>query len=181
MSKRAFQNYPRNPRDLYKTPEHAVLPLVPHLSGVDSFDEPCAADGGLVRHIQKHTGLICNRASDIEPQAPGIKKQDLFKISKTKSKIFISNTRWPMPHQKGEPAISMILHLSNIAPAWLIYSADMAHNVYFAEKLAQRCVKIVAAGRVSWMHNGDGGFDNAAWYLFDKTHDQGIAFVERAA
>lgn len=59
MGKRS--DFERNPRDYYQTPYEAVIPLLPHLVAphsargyVANFVEPCAGDGRLVRHLEKH-------------------------------------------------------------------------------------------------------------------------------
>lgn len=80
MSKR--RKFERNPRDYYPTPYEAVPALIPHLIApytarghVANFAEPCAGDGRLIRHLEKH-GHKCVYACDIEPQAPDIETQD---------------------------------------------------------------------------------------------------------
>ncbi len=165
MGKRT--SFPRRERDFYSTPESAVLPLVPHLTVGQTFEEPCAGNGRLMNALICH-GLVCIGASDIEPEGPGIEAKDLFARKETRADLFITNTPWPHPGGKGDPAVSMGLHLSGIAPTWMLLPADFMHNVYFS-RVAERCAKIVAVGRVSWMDNGVSGFDNCAWYFF-TTH-----------
>lgn len=160
MTKRASGKYPRNPRDSYATPYEAVGPLLAHLTEETWFDEPCQGDGHLVTHLKKHGHVIVN-ATDIQDG------YDALEIERCDGSMFITNPPWPHPGKRGEPTLSIALHLSSIAPTWLLLSADFAHNGYFA-KIAERCVKIVSVGRVSWMGNGIKGYDNAAWYLFDK-------------
>ena len=95
--------------------------------------------------------------------------------------MFITNPPWPRPGMHGEPTISIALHLSAIAPTWLLLSADFAHNRYFG-RIASRCVKIVSVGRVKWIAGSSmTGKDNAAWYLFDGRHAGVTAFIGRAA
>lgn len=164
MGKRS--NFERRARDLYPTPEKAVLPLVPHLEVGQTFDEPLAGDGRLVNALISH-GLVCIGASDIEPGRSDIKRLDVFDKKDTRADLIITNTPWPHPGQRGDPAIAMALHLSEMAPTWLLLPADLMHNAYF-DRIGDRCAKIVAVGRVSWMDNGVSGFDNAAWYLITK-------------
>ena len=56
MGKRS--SFERIPRDFYPTPIAAVPPLIPHLSGIRTFAEPCCGDGALVRHLESF-GLRC--------------------------------------------------------------------------------------------------------------------------
>ena len=72
MGKRS--NFERQPRDFYPTPMEAVKPLLEHLPEDFLFAEPCAGNGTLVEHLE--TKGVCMWASDIEPQAEGIYKND---------------------------------------------------------------------------------------------------------
>ena len=176
MTKRDSGKFKRRERDFYATPYEAVLPLLLHLPGRTSFDEPCCGQYELASHLGSN-GHICEYGSDI---ADG---QNALDIETCHGSMFITNPPWPHPGQKGEPTLSIAKHLSSIAPTWLLLSSDFAHNVYFS-KLADRCVKIVSVGRVSWMGNGVKGFDNAAWYLFDEHAPRsmyGTAFFGRSA
>ena len=91
MGKRS--NFDRNPRDFYPTPYDAVLPLLGFLSPASTFSEPCAGDGRLIRHLERH-GHKCAYACDIEPQAEGIDNQDclFFGFQLPKSDMIITNT-----------------------------------------------------------------------------------------
>jgi hypothetical protein len=60
-------DFERRERDFYPTPYEAVLPLLPHLPERVRFIEPCAGDGRLVRHLERH-GHHCIDAFDLEPQ-----------------------------------------------------------------------------------------------------------------
>lgn len=177
MGKRS--QFERRERDFYPTPAKAVVPLLPHLVQGTVFIEPCAGAGDLMNHLTE-AGHWCLDAFDIEPQAAGITERDAMKVIPPRGVKCITNPAWPMPGQGGEPTVSLALHLSDHAPTWLLLSADFAHNLYF-DKLADRCVRIVSVGRVSWMENGVAGKDNCAWYLFDAHHEGATAFVGRAA
>jgi hypothetical protein len=153
--------------------------LLPHLPDDFLFDEPCAGAGDLARHL----GLInCAFMSDIEPQHGSILKMDAFAREKCHGDLFVTNPPWPLPSQRGSPTLELAWHLSGIAPTWLLLPSDFAFNVYF-NRIASRCAKIVAVGRVQWIPDSDStGKDNAAWYLFDKeTERRGdpTIFVER--
>jgi hypothetical protein len=167
MGKRS--DFERHPRGLYPTPESAVRPMLPHLPTAVRFDEPCAGDGALVRHLEAE-GHFLGAASDIQPMAAGIATSDARSIKQCSGDMFITNPPWPEPNKRGDPTLSILMHLSSLAPTWLLLPADFAHNVYF-HKVASRCRKIVSVGRVKWIPGTKGpGKDNAAWFLFDETH-----------
>jgi len=181
MTKRAHDKFQKNPRGYYQTPPEAVVPLIPHLGGVKTFNEPCAGAGALIDALESH-GLLCISASDIEPQRDGIHIRNALNTPGTQADCFITNPPWPLQGKKGDPAVSIAVHLSDIAPTWLLLSSDFAHCRYYTERLEPRCVKIVSVGRVSWMGNGVSGFDNAAWYLFERPSATRVAaFYGRAA
>ena len=172
MGKRS--SFERRTRDFYPTPYEAVVPLLPHLPKRTRFHEPCCGDLALVRHLERHRHH-CSYHSDIKSGS------DALLIIAIRGSMFITNPPWPHPGKGGEPTISIALHLSSIAPTWLLLSADFAHNVYFT-RIADRCVKIVSVGRVKWIPDSKmTGKDNAAWYLFDKCHVGATAFIGRAA
>jgi len=158
MGKRSA--FPRHDRDFYRTPASAVVPLVPHLSGL-TFDEPCCGDGALIRHLQSH-GLTCVRASDIAPRQIGI-EMDAFDLKFCTGQMFISNPPW-----SRDILHPLIEHLSNLAPTWLLFDADWAHTKQ-ATPYRTRCSKIVSVGRVRWVEGSQHcGKDNCAWYLFER-------------
>lgn len=177
MGKRS--DFKRMARDFYPTPASAVQALLPHLEPSTSFDEPCAGNGQLVNILQD-AGHWCEGYSDIEPAAAGMLAISAFDLTECQGEMFITNPPWPAIGQKGDPTVAMALHLSSIAPTWLLLSSDFAHNIYFS-RLASRCVKILSIGRVKWFDGPDStpGKDNAAWYLFDSAHDGATHFLGR--
>ena len=167
LSKRDHQKFKRRPRDFYATPAEAVVPLLGHLPPKTKFDEPCAGEGALIGHLER-AGHVCVGASDINENSQSIYiwPFDVMEKNFCHGSMFITNPPWPQGG-RGEPTLSIALHLSSIAPTWLLLSADFMHNKYF-NILVSRCLKIVSVGRVSWMGNGVKGFDNCAWYLFEE-------------
>ena len=135
MGKRS--TFERRERDFYPTPYEAVEPLIQHLPRGVVFDEPCAGDRDLVRHLSKH-GFDCARASDISDTHP----VSAFDIKHTGAKMFITNPPWDR-----KILHPLICHLSMIAPTWLLFDADWMHTKQSAD-LIKRCVKIVSVGRV---------------------------------
>ena len=158
MGKRS--DFARNPRDFYPTPEAAVLPLLPFLSRGETFVEPCAGDGALVRHLEKH-GLHCAGQYDIEPQAPGIVQQDYTDLKACGADYIITNPPWDRTLLHP-----MIDHWRKLAPTWLLFDADWAHTRQ-ARPYLDYCARIVSVGRVKWIPDSKmTGKDNCAWYLF---------------
>ena len=163
MGKRS--TFGRVSKDFYPTPYKAIAALLPHLPPVFTYDEPCAGDGALIRHLSEHGG-VCVDASDISPMYPGIHKQDVFHRFQCFGDMFITNPPWDR-----DLLHPMIIHLSLIAPTWLLFDADWKHTIQ-AGAFSNRCRKVVSVGRVKWIPNsGSVGKDNVAWYLFDKPCD----------
>lgn len=166
MGKRS--DFERNPRDFYPTPYEAVLPLLAHLPAGSSFVEPCAGDGRLIRHIEKH-GHKCVFASDVFPEAPGIEQLDVlfFGAKLPPADFVITNPPWD--REILHPMINKFTE--NGQKTWLLFDADWMFTGQ-AEPFKRYCEKIVTVGRVSWMENGQSGKDNCCWYLFgDKPVD----------
>ena len=159
MGKRS--NFERQPRDFYPTPMEAVEPLLEHLPEDFLFAEPCAGNGALVEHLE--TKGVCMWASDIEPQAEGIHKNDYSDVGFNElieSEYVITNPPWDRK----------ILHpmISWFAPrikTWLLFDADWMHTKQSVPYM-DMCSKIVSVGRIKWFGNMTGK-DNCAWYLFD--------------
>lgn len=181
MAKRSASKglkYKRNARNYYPTPYEAVLPLLAHLPNHVSFVEPCAGNGVLIAHLERH-GHDCQRAYDIAPQAPGIEEQDALTVKAQHFRdYYITNPPWDRPVLHA-----LIEHLRVQRSTWLLFDADwkytvqeaMAnrHGVQTVPQLLAYCHKIVAVGRVKWIAESKGqGMDNAAWYLFtDQPND----------
>lgn len=172
MGKRS--SFERIPRDFYPTPHEAVVPLLAHLPSNADFVEPCAGDGRLAVHLQRH-GLQCVCASDIEPRGPGIRKIDARQIV-SGGTMFITNPPWDR-----KVLHSIIQNLSRQAPTWLLFDADWMHTRQSAPFIPF-LRKIVSVGRVKWIPDSPfTGKDNCCWYLFDQTGDQPAQFIGRAA
>ena len=180
MGKRS--NFERNPRNYYITPYEAVLPLLPHIVNVKKFSEPCAGNGALIEHLEKHRKK-CYWASDIEPQSDGIQKADALKLTTPLewSECIITNPPWPTIGKKGEPVISLIKHFVKQAPTWLLLPSDFAHNKYFVDSgVDSLCHKIVSVGRVKWIPDSKSfGKDNCAWMLFENFNGNTIFYGGR--
>lgn len=144
------------------TPYEAVEPLLPHLLPATRFCEPCAGNGVLIEHLCKN-GHVCTASYDIEPQVPWITKANALDLKPADlfgASVIVTNPPWErtMLHP-------MIEKFRRLADTWLLFDADYMHTIQAAPFLAY-CRTIVSVGRVSWMGNGTGGMENAAWYCF---------------
>ena len=64
----------------------------------------------------------------------------------------------------------LIAHLSAQLPTWLLFDSDWAFTQQSAPFMPW-CRCIIAVGRVRWIPGTTmDGYDNAAWYLFDRTY-----------
>lgn len=167
----------KNKHDLWPTPYHGVLPLLPHLEPRTRFLEPCAGDGRLIGYLQEH-GHICEGAWDIEPQDPCIRQYDsrhLFTAAPREKFKIITNPPWTRE----------ILHalIETFAPqhdTWLLFDADWAHTNQALPYLPF-CARVVSAGRIRWLEGteadkGHSPKDNCAWYLFTGQRGPGPLF-----
>jgi hypothetical protein len=168
MGKRS--EFARVERDFYSSPESVVLPLLPHLEHGTMFIEPCAGDGRLIRHLEKH-GMSCVWAGDIEPQGPDIHRYDALSDTgysawqgEHSADMVITNPPWD--RKILHPIIDIYRRWR---PTWLLFDADWAHTKQAAPFLPY-CRKIVSVGRVKWIEDSNmTGKDNCAWHLFDAT------------
>ena len=158
MGKRS--TFARRERDYYASPESVVLPLLPHLIPCTRFVEPCAGDGRLVRHLEKH-GHRCVDAFDIEPQHESVRQGDALTDPVPVVNTCITNPPW------GRDFLHpFILRWRALTPTWLLFDADWAHTVQAAPFLPY-CRKIVSVGRVKWIEGSKHtSLDSAAWFLF---------------
>jgi hypothetical protein len=169
-----------NKHDLWPTPYHAILPLLPHLEPGTRFLEPCAGDGRLIGYLQEH-GHVCEGAWDIEPQDPCIRQLDALYlvtgVPRAKFK-FITNPPWTRAILHP-----LIVHLAGQHDTWMLFDADWAHTAQ-AKAYLPFCERIVSAGRIRWLEGmeadkGHAPMDNCAWYLFTATRGAGPIFVGR--
>lgn len=162
MSKRTPNTIAR-PRDFWATPPEAVMPLVPYLRsdvGTRGFVEPCAGAGALVDALAAH-GVKCTVAFDIAPQRAGIRSGDASKVTVPGPSIpIVTNPPWKQALL--EPILENIIGKTTV---WLLLPLDYVANLWTNPFMAH-VSRIVPVGRVSWLGNGQGGFDNVAWFRF---------------
>ncbi|QND60356.1 hypothetical protein [Mesorhizobium huakuii] len=169
MGKRS--DFPRRPNDEYETPYKGVLPLIPMLSGVRTFAEPCAGPGLLLRHLRLFD-LHCTYDGDIQQGRDAL---DQTAASMGHPDVIITNPPWTRAL-----LYPLIRHFQRIAPTWLLFDADWQHNVQ-ATPFLVHCSHVVSVGRLKWIANSkhSGGYDNAAWYRFHIQHTDGPRLVPR--
>lgn len=163
MGKRS--DFKRIERDFYQTPAHAVAPLIPFLSDVQTYCEPCAGQGALVDHLSEV--LECVAAYDVLPLAGFIEQADALSLTAqdmNDADFIITNPPW-----QRSILHPMIEHFSSLKPTWLLFDADWMHTKQ-SEPYLPLLRKIVSIGRVKWFDNVHGK-DNSCWYLFDRQED----------
>lgn len=159
MGKRS--DFKRIERDFYPTPQKAVEPLLRHLPPATRYDEPCAGDGDLIRHLALG-GHRCTASADIS------NGQDARDTKSLVGDMFITNPPWD--RRLLHPIIET---LSNLGPTWLLFDADWMHTKQ-SSALMETCCKVVSIGRVKWFPDSPHtGKDNCCWYLFDS-HNNNI-------
>jgi hypothetical protein len=176
MGKRT--NFPRVERDFYRTPLHAVTPLIPILwgMGVTEFAEPCCGEGDLIRHLEDAGRLKCTEYGDI---ATG---QNALHHGRFNVEV-ITNPPLRRPEDKPRTKrllIDLIDHFLKTAPAfWLLLHGDWAFDVKAAGYM-EKCSHIVVVGRVKWINGSpSSGMENFAWLRFSDSHEGDPVFLNR--
>jgi hypothetical protein len=159
--------------DFYSTPYDAVVPLLAHLPVGTKFCEPCAGEGHLIRHLEKH-GHQCVASYDADPKTQYTHHDATFLLQddvKDATHI-ITNPPWARPvlHQ-------LIERCAMIRPTWFLFDSDWMFTKQ-ARLYLDKCHLIVSVGRVKWF-GGTVGKDNCAWYLFGQPTSQ-TRFVNAA-
>jgi hypothetical protein len=161
---RRSSGFERLSKDKYYTPYEAVVPLLPHLRPDTPFVEPCAGDGRLVRHLERH-GHVCIDAFDIEPDHESVFQGDgttaLFEAQP--GDMCISNPPWSRPLLHA-----FIENWRKQMPTWFLFDAEWMHTRQSAPFMPY-CRKIISVGRIRWIEGTKyDSKDSCAWYLFDK-------------
>lgn len=158
-------DFERLPKDKYFTPYEAVLPLLPHLAAGTRFFEPCAGDGRLVRHLERH-GHVCVDAFDIDPEHPSVEQADALtaEVDVRPGDVCICNPPWS--RNLLHPLID---RWRRLMPTWFLFDAEWVHTKQSVPFMPY-CRKIVSVGRVKWIEDSKmTGKDSCAWHLFDAT------------
>ena len=158
MTKRGTVTMTARPRDKWFTPEAAALPVMDLIPPGTEVVEPCAGDGALVRHLPQLNWTV---VADIDPDAPGMLARDA--LAWQPDRHVVTNPPYT-------PAIAreLMSHwLQGDRGMTLLIPSDWLCNKWFGP-YAQHVSRIRPVGRVSWIGNGKGGFENYAWVQFAK-------------
>lgn len=154
----------KNPMNFHPTPSAAATPLVRILPPFTEYDEPCAGDGELIGHLSRG-GHRCIVASDIVPRARGIRLQPADQVPRDRMVI----TNPPFAWSLLQPLLDYwVGHIE----LWLLLPWDMPCNVRM-QPYAVHIDRMLPLGRVSWLRNGQGGYENYGWFHF-ATEPQGL-------
>lgn len=161
MGKRS--DFKRRASDKYLTPFKGVLPLVPYISHLKTFVEPCAGDGRLVHHLER-VGLKCVQFFDREPDSIFVDRGDAFTAQYVQADAIISNPPWDR-----KILHPMIMHFMDQADeVWLLFDADWSHTKQ-SKPYMRFCTDIVPVGRLIWIDDTKtAGKDNSCWHRFSK-------------
>lgn len=173
MGKRS--DFERKPKDYYKTPEKAVLPLLPYIDNINNYIEPCAGDGQLVNILAKYE-KTCLYAFDIEPKSESVIEEDIFNLDSFDIDI-ITNPPWD--RKILHPILDKVINNKYDINCWLLFDADWMH-IKGSSEYIKYCHKIVSVGRVMWFPETKmTGKDNCAWYLFKNKKATVTEFIGR--
>jgi hypothetical protein len=166
MGKRS--DFERHERDYYPTPLKAALPLYRYVRGM-TYCEPCAGGNHLVRALKPVARCVAKY--DIEPQHSSIVRLDFRQLEERHlngAELIITNPPW-----KENLLREMIEHFTLLRPTWLLLSSALVNNERFCTNSMKYMSDFVPVGRISWLQNGKSGFEDAAWYRFDRgcTHE----------
>lgn len=113
-----------------------------------------------MRHLSA-AGHRCTCASDIAPLGDFIDASDA--LSLPQRGLIITN-----PPFERRLLLPLLHHWVPHQPTILLLPADHMMNQWFSP-FAPHLACVVPVGRISWLNNGVGGFDNHCWMAFDPT------------
>lgn len=169
---RRSDGFERRPQDKYYSPYEVVVPLLPHLPPRTPFVEPCAGDGRLIRHLERH-GHVCVDAFDIAPEGANIEQADgtTARFGAESGDMCITNPPWTR----------VLLHafIENWRvqmPTWFLFDAEWMHTRQSAPFMPY-CHKVVSIGRVKWIEDtSTTGKESCCWYLFDAAPGETVFY-----
>jgi hypothetical protein len=154
MSKRRTSDLVLPAKDHWDTPASAVAPLLRHLLPT-VITEPCGGAGALAAHLRA-AGIEVAEAYDIAPRADGIEVGD----AAVRVPRHMAVTNPPFSRAACLPILMAACGWPH--GAWFLLPSDALMNRWFAP-VSSHVAEIVPIGRVSWLANGKGGFENFGW------------------
>lgn len=151
-----------NAKNFWPTHKPAADPLAAVLPPFTQYDEPCCGALDLVRHLGAW-GHTCVQASDKEPPHPWTMQADAALLPLT-GRMIITN-----PPFAEKLLVPLLDHWIGSALVWLLLPTDMISNLYMMPFVGH-IDRMIPLGRVSWLDNGKGGYENYAWYRFQPHH-----------
>ena len=171
MGKRS--EFVRLDKDAYQTiDKRAVASLLPFLSEVKIFAEPCYGEGKLGDQLEGINSMHCGWASDITMGQDALKltSQDLFHCDH-----IITNPPW-----SRHILHPMIECFSKLKPTWLLFDSDWCQTKQSSIYMRELCTDIVSVGRLIWIPGTTmSGKDNCQWYKFDINKSSPTRFYGR--
>jgi hypothetical protein len=178
----------RKERDFYSTPLAATAPLVPYLGGIRGYIEPFAGDGRLIDNFKLLApDMKCVWASDMEPLAEGIEKEDFDEIDTTDltmsmiefhADAIISNPPWLNTPSSGYQLFRFINKMCKGGfPVIMLLNANLVNNKsswqnkVHGRSLMELCYQVLPIGRVKWIDNSPfSAKEDSAWYFFNDNN-----------
>ncbi len=145
--------------DKVDTPTSVADRLVPYLDPNEQISEPCAGANVLAAQLEAR-GLHIAEAYDIEPRDRKVEMSDIA----NRRPLHLVVTNPPYGRKTRLRVLNALLEAE--CRAWLLIPSDWLTGQWFAP-FAPHAAKIVPVGRVSWLGNGRGGYDNSTWVYFE--------------
>lgn len=118
MGKRDGNKFERNKRDYYATIDPAAAnALIEHLPISCLFIEPCAGAGDLRNELERHYGVVCTYACDIEPSGEKVSEENCLNIKGVAEDTTCFITNPPYSWDMLQPILD---YLPAIRPTWLL-------------------------------------------------------------
>lgn len=167
MGKRS--DFTRHKGDFYRTTDpRAVAALRPFIAPGTAYCEPCAGEGDLFQLLYDILAARPTALYDIVPQVnercPVVIGKDALTL--TCDDLFGADCIITNPPWTRTILHPLIVHLSSLAPTWLLFDSDWSQTKQSAPYM-RLCTDIVAVGRLRWMQGTKhDGKDNASWFRF---------------
>ncbi len=159
MTKRGSQigsdRIPAARKDLVDTPKSCAEILSAALPPTLQFSEPCAGARVLADHLES-LGHDCVEAYDLAPRDPRVDRGDA--CTRIPRRLAITNP----PYSRNSAIPILKAAISWPHGAWLLVPHDWLANRWFAP-FARHVGRLLPVGRVSWLGNGQSGFENSSW------------------